>query len=104
MGPRRGFTTVVTLNERDRDTLHRLRTHTMVAMLAIGLLLRKFLIGHEERRLGNHALGALKQLRDDLRRLDDLIARMEDREQMWDDPLRLRPWTTRERECPEEQQ
>jgi hypothetical protein len=69
-----------------------LRTQLTAALLAVSLLERKSGPSADSHRLSAHALNALHKLRDELARLDRIVAQLEDREAMQANPLRLKTW------------
>lgn len=69
-----------------------LRTQLTAVLLAVSLLERKGGPSAESQRLSAHALNALHKMRDELARLDNILAQLENREAMQADPLRLKTW------------
>jgi hypothetical protein len=76
-----------------------LRTQLTAALLAVSLLQRKGSSSADSQRLRADALNALAKMRDELARLDKIVAQLEDREAMRADPLRLKTWRGRKPGC-----
>ena len=77
------------MHEHDYDELVLLRTHLTVALLAVSQLRRIHADTPKAARLSAYALEALVQMRDEIAQIDSLIARVERRTAMRDDPLRF---------------
>lgn len=69
-----------------------LRTQLTAALLAVSLIQRKGDQSADTTRLCGYALRALHKMRDELIRLDAIIAQLEDREAMRADPLWPKAW------------
>lgn len=67
-----------------------LRTQLTAALLAVSLLERKGSPSGDSRRLSAHALDALHKMRDEITNLDRIVAQLEDREAMQDDPFPIK--------------
>jgi hypothetical protein len=78
------------MQEQEHDELVLLRTHLTVALLAVSQLRRKHADTSHAARLSAYALDALMRMRDEMKQIDALIARLEKRQAMQDDPLRFR--------------
>jgi hypothetical protein len=66
-----------------------LRTHLTVALLAISQLRRRYADTPQAARLSDYALDALLHMRDEMRHVDTLIARLERQQAIRDDHLPL---------------
>jgi hypothetical protein len=68
-----------------------IRTQLTVALLAVGQLARDP-ARSERPHLIHHATNALESIREDIARIDALLAKLEDREAIAADPLRFQPF------------
>jgi hypothetical protein len=73
----------------DDRILATFRTQLTVALLAVGQLARDP-SRSEKPHLIRHATNALEGIREDIARIDALLAKLEDREAIAADPLRLK--------------
>jgi hypothetical protein len=75
----------------DDGIMATIRTQLTVALLAVGQLARDP-ARSERPHLIHHATDALAGMREDIARIDALLAKLEDREAIAADPLRLKPF------------
>lgn len=74
----------------NHEELVALRTHLTVALLSLALLRRRHAASPDAARLISHTADALSRIKDEIARLDRVLAALEDREAMRADPVRLR--------------
>lgn len=77
------------MHDQEYDELVLLRTHLTVALLAVSQLRRKHADTPQAARLSAYALDALMRMRDEMRHVDALIARLERQKATRDDHLPL---------------
>ncbi len=74
----------------NHEELVALRTHLTVALLSLSLLQRRHAGSADAARLMAHTANALSRMKDELARLDTILAALEDREATRADTVRLR--------------